>query len=77
MPTSYGISVLVDRQESSILCLAPMPSILHHGLLLKRSRPTEICGSLPLYIFNFVDFEDLDERARHPNGLVGMDFHPF
>ena len=34
--------------------------------------PTELSSSLPRYIFNFVDFEDLDRKERNRNVLVGM-----
>ena len=34
--------------------------------------PTELSTNLPLYVFNFVDFEDLDHRSRNDHGLVGM-----
>jgi hypothetical protein len=33
---------------------------------------TEVSVNLPLYIFNFVDFESLNHRARQGDGLVGM-----
>jgi len=36
--------------------------------------PPELSASLPLYVFNFVDFGDLDDKARHGDGLIGM--HP-
>ncbi|WVZ83407.1 hypothetical protein U9M48_030559 [Paspalum notatum var. saurae] len=32
----------------------------------------EESANLPLYIFNFVDFEDLDSRARNADGLVDI-----
>lgn len=34
--------------------------------------PAEASSNLPLYIFNFVDFEDLEQKARHGDSLVGM-----
>ncbi|KAL5212924.1 hypothetical protein ABZP36_023771 [Zizania latifolia] len=34
--------------------------------------PTKSACALPLYVFNFVDFDDLDDRARHPQGLVDI-----
>jgi len=37
--------------------------------------PAELSNNLPLYVFYFVDFEDLDRRARDKHGghgLVGM-----
>ncbi|KAL5226786.1 hypothetical protein ABZP36_015051 [Zizania latifolia] len=34
--------------------------------------PAERACALPLYVFNFVDFDDLDDRARHPQGLVDI-----
>lgn len=33
--------------------------------------PTELSTALPLYVFNFVDFEDLDYRSRNGRGLTG------
>jgi hypothetical protein len=36
--------------------------------------PPDVSASLPLYVFNFVDFGDLDHKARHGDGLIGM--HP-
>jgi hypothetical protein len=35
---------------------------------------SEVSVNLPRYIFNFVDYDDLDHRARHGQGLIGM--HP-
>jgi hypothetical protein len=34
--------------------------------------PAEVSMNLPLYIFNFVDFESLNHRARQEDGLVCM-----
>ena len=34
--------------------------------------PTELSSSLPCYIFNFVDFEDLDHKERNRNVLVSI-----
>lgn len=33
--------------------------------------PTEQSTKLPLHIFNFVDFEDLDHRSKNGHGLTG------
>ena len=34
--------------------------------------PVELSNNLPLYVFNFVDFEDLDRRARGRHGAHGL-----
>jgi len=34
--------------------------------------PIELATQLPLYVFNFVDFEELAHRRRNEHGLVGM-----
>jgi hypothetical protein len=34
--------------------------------------PAEVSMNLPLYIFNFVDFESLNHRARQEDDLVCM-----
>jgi len=34
--------------------------------------PAELSNNLPLYVFNFVDFEDLDRRARDKHGGHGL-----
>ncbi|CAD6242554.1 unnamed protein product [Miscanthus lutarioriparius] len=34
--------------------------------------PPELSASLPLYVFNFVDFGDLDDKARHGDGLIDV-----
>jgi hypothetical protein len=36
--------------------------------------PTELATQLPLYVFNFVDFEELGRRRRNEHGLVGMHY---
>jgi hypothetical protein len=43
--------------------------------IVAEDVPVELSNNLPLYVFNFVDFEDLDRRARGKHvvhGLVGM-----
>ena len=37
--------------------------------------PTEMAAQLPLYVFNFVDFEELTYRRGSGHGLVGMHCH--
>jgi hypothetical protein len=39
---------------------------------IAQDIPAEVSTNLPLYIFNFVDFESLNHRARQGDGLVGM-----
>jgi hypothetical protein len=34
--------------------------------------PTELATQLPLYVFNFVDFEELARKWKNRLGLVGM-----
>jgi hypothetical protein len=67
----------VSRQTKKLNAVPSTYAIFFTPWTIVEEIPIEISSSLPLYIFNFVDFEDLDERARHPNGLVGMDFDPF
>jgi hypothetical protein len=36
--------------------------------------PPELATQLPLYHFNFKDFEDLEHRPKNEQGLVGMHY---
>ena len=46
---------------------------IFHAAIIEEIPP-ELSTSLPLYVFNFVEFGDLDDKARHGDGLIGM--HP-
>jgi hypothetical protein len=39
--------------------------------------PHEVSASLPLYVFNFVDFGDVDHKAWNGDGLIGMHLNEF
>jgi hypothetical protein len=36
-----------------------------------------VSASLPLYVFNFVDFGDVDHKAWNGDGLIGMHLNEF
>ncbi|KAF0924676.1 hypothetical protein E2562_010268, partial [Oryza meyeriana var. granulata] len=62
----------VSRQTRKFNAVPSTFTIFFTPWTIVEEMPTEIYGSLTHYIFNFVDFEDLEERAKHPNGLVDV-----
>ncbi|WVZ83374.1 hypothetical protein U9M48_030532 [Paspalum notatum var. saurae] len=59
-----------SRKEGSKLY--PVPTIFFTSWTTIEEIAAEESANLPLYIFNFVDFEDLDSRARNADGLVDI-----
>ncbi|CAL4995264.1 unnamed protein product [Urochloa decumbens] len=71
----------VSRQPRRFNAVPNTQTIYFTSWTIVEEIPTELSTNLPLYIFNFVDFEDLDHRERNGNGLVDVIgqltvFHP-
>jgi hypothetical protein len=47
-------------------------TIFFTSWIIVQEIPAEVSMNLPLYIFNFVDFERLNHRSRQGDDLVGM-----
>ena len=65
----------VSRQAKKFNAVPNTHTIFFTPWTVVEELPTELSNNLPLYIFNFVDFKNLDRRARNDHGLVGM-HHP-
>jgi len=64
----------VSKQARKFRAIPSMYTIFFTPWTIIEEIPPESSASLPLYVFNFVDFGDLDDKARHGDGLIGM--HP-
>ncbi|KAF0919323.1 hypothetical protein E2562_029173, partial [Oryza meyeriana var. granulata] len=62
----------VSKQTRKFNAVPSKYTIFFTPWTIVEEIPTEVSGNLPLYIFNFVDFEDLEERAKHPKGLIDV-----
>jgi len=52
--------------------LCPAHTIFFTPWTVVEDVPAELSNNLPLYVFYFVDFEDLDRRARDKHGGHGL-----
>ncbi|XP_062200484.1 replication protein A 70 kDa DNA-binding subunit C-like [Phragmites australis] len=62
----------VSRQAKKFNAVPNTHTIFFTLWTVVEEVPTELSNNLPLYIFNFVDFEGLDRRARNDHGLVDV-----
>lgn len=62
----------VSRQPRKFNAVPNRQTIFFTSWTVVEELPTELCTNLPLYIFNFVDFEELDHKERKGHDLVGM-----
>ena len=62
----------VSRQARKYSAVPNPQTIYFTPWTVVEEIPTELATQLPLYVFNFVDFEELTHRRRNGHGLVGM-----
>ncbi|KAJ1278843.1 hypothetical protein BS78_04G110300 [Paspalum vaginatum] len=62
----------VSDQERRFKAITVTYTIFFTSWTAIEEIPAEESTNLPRHIFNFVDFEDLDHRARHGDGLVDI-----
>ncbi|WVZ90211.1 hypothetical protein U9M48_036533, partial [Paspalum notatum var. saurae] len=62
----------VSKQERRFKAVPSTHTIFFTSWTTLEEMSAEESANLPLYIFNFVDFEDLDSRARNADSLVDI-----
>ncbi|KAJ1259261.1 hypothetical protein BS78_10G140800 [Paspalum vaginatum] len=62
----------VSKQERRFKAVPSTHTIFFNSWTTIEEIAAEESANLPLYIFNFVDFEDLDSKARNADGLVDI-----
>ncbi|CAN6348260.1 unnamed protein product [Urochloa humidicola] len=63
----------VSKQERKFKAIPSTYTIFFTSWTIVEEIPAEASANLPLYIFNFVDFDDIDHtRARQGQGLVDI-----
>ncbi|CAN6197918.1 unnamed protein product [Urochloa humidicola] len=62
----------VSRQARKLSAVPNSQTIFFTSWTTVEELPTEFSANVPLYIFNFVDFEDLDRKDRKGHGLVDV-----
>ncbi|WVZ62995.1 hypothetical protein U9M48_012679 [Paspalum notatum var. saurae] len=68
-----NLSLLMrSKQERRFKAVASTHTIFFTSWTTLEQMSAEESANLPLYIFNFVDFEDLDSRARNADSLVDI-----
>ena len=70
---SYMIKKFQVSRQARKYSAVPNPQTIYFTpWTVVEEIPTELATQLPLYVFNFVDFEELTHRRRNGHGLVGM-----
>ncbi|CAL5075198.1 unnamed protein product [Urochloa decumbens] len=62
----------VSRQARKLNAVPNSQTIFFTSWTVVEELPTEFSANVPLYMFNFVDFEDLDRKDRKGHGLVDV-----
>ncbi|CAL5058208.1 unnamed protein product [Urochloa decumbens] len=62
----------VSKQARRFNAVSNTQTIFFTSWTTAEELPAELSTNLPLYFFNFVDFEDLDHKERNGNGLVDV-----
>ena len=71
--SSYMIKKFQVSRQARKYSHVPNPQTIYFTpWTVVEEIPTELATQLPLYVFNFVDFEELTHRRRNGHGLVGM-----
>jgi hypothetical protein len=72
---SYTIKKFQVSRQARKYNPVPNPQTIYFTpwTVLEEIR-TELDTQLPLYVFNFVDFEELDRRRRNEHGLIGIHY---
>ncbi|CAD6207210.1 unnamed protein product [Miscanthus lutarioriparius] len=70
--SSYMIKKFQVSRQARKYSPVPNPQTIYFTpWTVVEEIPTELATQLPLYVFNFVDFEELTHRRRNGHGLVG------
>lgn len=62
----------VSRQARKYNVVPNTYTIFFTSWIVVEDVPAELSNNLPLYVFNFVDFEDLDRMARDKHSVHGL-----
>ncbi|CAD6207225.1 unnamed protein product [Miscanthus lutarioriparius] len=70
---SYMIKKFQVSRQARKYSAVPNPQTIYFTpWTVVEEIPTELATQLPLYVFNFVDFEELTHRRRNGHGLVDV-----
>ncbi|RLM70118.1 uncharacterized protein C2845_PM17G06740 [Panicum miliaceum] len=68
----YIRNIQVSKQERKFKAIPSTYTIFFTSWTIIEDIRAEVSANIPHYIFNFVDYDDLDHRARHGQGLIDI-----